>query len=381
MTDTDNAGSRDRKRSWLRSIQTLVLGLILVGGAGYGAYAVWQQKDAQLLGARRALADAVAQGPRVQAIAVTVGPTERLLRLLGDARPLQSATLYSKVGGYLKAIQVDRGDMVTAGQVLAEIESPETDNQLRSAMTDLANKRRNAKRAQDLVASGARSVQSIEQAEADAQIAEARVAELTNLQAYETIRAPFDGRITARFADPGALVQNATTNQTSNQPLVTLVDDRRLRINVYVEQRDVPYVHVGDSADVSDAADATRKIRANIARTSGQLDPRTRTLFVELEVDNQDRFLVPGSFVYVTLHVPLRSYPEIPVAGLIVRGNNTYVAVVGEDSMVELRPVKVAATDGVRAMLSDGIRIGERIALNIPDDVGNHSRVRPVDGR
>ena len=89
----------------------------------------------------------------------------------------------------------------------------------------------------------------------------------------------------------------------------TLADDRRLRINVYVEQRDVPFVKVGDLADVSDGADSTRVVRARIAQTSGQLDPRTRTLFFEIEVDNEDRFLVPGSFAYVTLHVPGASYP------------------------------------------------------------------------
>jgi membrane fusion protein, multidrug efflux system len=381
MTEAGKAGAEKRKGSWFGSFVTLLIGMGVVAGAAYGALAMWQKKDAELLGTRRALAETVARGPRVQAVTVTQGAKERLIRLLGDARPLQTATLYSKIGGYLKSIQVDRGDMVVTGQVLAEIDSPETDAQLRSAMADLDNKRRNAKRARELVASGARSLQSIEQAEADAQIAEARVAELTNLQSYETIRAPFNGRITARFADPGALVQNATTNQTSNQPLVTLVDDSRLRINVYVEQRDVPNVAVGDWADVSDAADSTRKVRARIARTSGQLDPRTRTLFVELEVDNKDRFLVPGSFAYVTLHVPLQSYPQIPVAGLVVRGSSTFVAVVSDDGLVQLRPVTVAMTDGVQASLSAGIQTGERVALNLPDEVGNGGRVQTVGAR
>jgi membrane fusion protein, multidrug efflux system len=366
------------KRGILGSIATLVAGMAVVAGAGYGAYAIWTQKDAQLGASRQALAEGVAKGPRVQVVTVGQGPHERLITLLGDARAAQAATLYSKAGGYLKTINVDRGDIVKAGQVLAEIESPETDNQLRSAVSDLENKRRNAQRARKLVASGARSMQSIEQAETDAHMAEARVAELGTMKSYEMIRAPFDGRITARFADPGALVQNATTNQTSNQPLVTIVDDRTLRIDVYVEQRDVPYVHAGDFADVSDAADSARKVRARIARTSGTLDPRTRTLFVELEVDNSDHFLVPGSFAYVTLHVPLQSYPEIPVAGLVVRGTNTFVADVGADSLVTLKPVKMATTDGLRASLANGVRIGDRVALNVPDEVGDGSRVQAM---
>ena len=81
-------------------------------------------------------------------------------------------------------------------------------------------------------------------------------------------------------------------------------------------------------ADVTDGANPDRKVRARIARTSDQLDPRTRTLFIELDVDNSEGFLVPGSFAYVTLHVPVPSYPEIPVAGLLVRGTNTFIATV-----------------------------------------------------
>src|SRR6185437_9499367 len=93
----------------------------------------------------------------------------------------------------------------------------------------------------------------------------------------ETMRAPFAGRITARFVDPGALVTNAATNQTSSQPVLTIADDSRLRVDVHVEQRDVPFVHVGDAAEVSDAADRTRIRKAVVARSAGQLDPRTRT--------------------------------------------------------------------------------------------------------
>ena len=209
------------KRRWIGSFLTLVIGLGVVGGAGFGAYGLWQQKEVQLTASRQALAATVARGPRVQTVLVSAGPPERLITLLGDARAYQAATLYSKIGGYLKSISVDRGDMVVAGQLLAEIDSPETDNQYASSVSDLDNKRRNAKRARDLAATGAKSLQAIEQAETDFRMAESRVAELATLKSYEQIRAPFAGRITARFIDPGALVQNSTSNQTSNQPVVT----------------------------------------------------------------------------------------------------------------------------------------------------------------
>ena len=212
-------------------------------------------------------------------------------------------------------------------------------------------------------------------------MAQANVAQLEVMKSYEILRAPFDGTVTARFVDVGALVQSSVTNQTSNQPVLTIADMSRLRVDVYVEQRDVPFVHVGDVADVADGANASRRVKARIARTSDQLDPRTRTLFVELEVDNSEKFLVPGSFAYVTLHVPVTSYPEVPVAALIVRGTNTFIADVGDDSLVHLRPVKVASTDGMVASLADGARVGDRVALNLPDEVGmvgECGRLRPI---
>jgi membrane fusion protein (multidrug efflux system) len=140
----------------------------------------------------------------------------------------------------------------------------------------------------------------------------------------------------------------------------------------------VPFVHVGDLADVTDGANADRKVQARIARTSDALDPRTRTLFVELDVDNHDHFLVPGSFAYVTLHIPVASYPSIPVAGLVVRGTRTFLAGLRDDKTVHLQPVKVASTDGTTAALADGATVGQRVALNLPDEVGDGGRVQPV---
>lgn len=367
-----------RQRRGFGAVLGYLAGLLLIGGAGYAVYAIWHKQDAALASTRQTLAESVARGPRVQVVTVAEGPKERLLTLLGDTRGYQVVTLYSKVGGYLKSISVDRGDVVKAGDVLAEIDSAETDSQLRSAFTDLVNKRNNSRRAHDLVTTGARSQQATEQADTDMRMAEARVAELATMKSYEQIRAPFDGRITARFIDPGALVQNSTTNQTSNQPVVTLVDDSRLRVNVYVDQREASYVKVGDAAEVSDGTDATRKVRATIARTSGQLDPRTRTLFVELDVDNADHFLVPGSFASVTLHLPVKGYPELPVAGLLVRGATTYVAGVDDDGRVRLRPVKVASSDGIKVGLVDGAKVGDRVAINLPDEVADGARVQPV---
>jgi membrane fusion protein (multidrug efflux system) len=354
-------------------------GLLLVAGAAFGGLRLWQQKDAQLVAARVAMAEGVALGPAVQVATIAQGPKERLITLLGDTRPYQNATLYGKVSGYVRSIPVDRGDHVKAGQIVAEVESAETDRQYDAAVSDLENKRKNAERARDLVGRGWTSVQAADLANTAYRMAEAAVAQLAVMKSYEVLRAPFDGTVTARFVDIGVLVQSSVTSQTSNQPVMTIADMTRLRVDVYVEQRDVPFVHVGDMADVADGSNPDRRVRARIARTSDVLDPRTRTLFVELDVDNSEGFLVPGAFAYVTLHVPITAFPEIPVAGLLVRGTNTFIANVGGDNLVHLRPVKVATTDGLRVSLAEGAKVGERVALNLPDEVGDGSRVRPIE--
>ena len=367
------------RRGRFGSFLVYLVGPLLVAGAAFGGLHLWQQKDAQLIASREALAEGVAQGPAVQVATIAQGPKERLISLLGDTRPYQTATLYGKVSGYIRSIPVDRGDRVKAGQVVAEVESAETDRQYDAVLSDLMNKKKNADREHDLVQRGWTSVQSADQANTAFLMAQSNLAQLDVMKSYEVLRAPFDGTVTARFVDMGALVQSSVTNQTSNQPVMTIADMSRLRVDVYVEQRDVPYVHVGDMADVTDGSNPDRRVRARIARSSDQLDPRSRTLFVELDVDNSEGFLVPGAFAYVILHVPVTAYPEIPVAALILRGSNTFIANVSGDNLVHLRPVKVATTDGTRASLAEGAQVGGRGALNLPDEVGDGSRVRPIE--
>ena len=146
------------RRGRFGSFLGYIVGLLLVAGAAFGGLHLWQQKDAQLVAAREAMAEGVAQGPAIQVATVTQGPNERLITLLGDTRPYQVATLYGKVSGYVRSIPVDRGDRVKAGQIVAEVESAETDRQYDAAVSDLGNKRKNADRARDLVSHGWTSV-------------------------------------------------------------------------------------------------------------------------------------------------------------------------------------------------------------------------------
>jgi RND family efflux transporter MFP subunit len=197
------------------------------------------------------------------------------------------------------------------------------------------------------------------------------------MKLYQTVRAPFAGRVTARFMDPGMLVTNAQTSFTNAMPMLTISDDTKVRVYAYLQQMDVTFVNVGDVAEVSNPSNPARTKVATITRMTGELEQRTRTMLIEVHLDNADNFLVPGSFAYLTLHVPTRSFPQIPVTALLTRGNENVVAVL-DGNPVKFRAVKVASTDGSTISLAEGLTPGEKIAINVPDEVTNGSRVQPV---
>jgi len=160
-------------------------------------------------------------------------------------------------------------------------------------------------------------------------------------------------------------------------PVMTISDDSRLRVYAYVQQTDVPFVNVGDEAEVVDASNPDRKVKAKVTRMTGELDPRARAMQIEVNIDNSEGFLASGSFAYVTIHIPIRSYPQIPVSGLIVRGNDNLVAVLDNDTL-RFKPVRVASTDGNTISIAEGLSMGDKVAINLPDEVSNGSRVQAV---
>jgi RND family efflux transporter MFP subunit len=348
--------------------------LVIAVGAVVYFYVARNQNIASARESREVAAD---RGPRVEFVTAIAGPTERTIKLLGDVRSGATAVLYAKVAGYIKEVVVDKGDKVEAGQILAEIESPEVEQQLAAASADLVHKRRNLARIKELYSKGNTTQVALYQAETDATVAENNVGVLQTSVSYKTVRAPFAGRVTARFVDPGALVTNAQTNITSAMPMLTLSDDSKIRVFTYVQQMDVPFVQVGIRAVVSDASNPERYKVGTVTRMTGELEPRTRTMLIEVHLDNADGFITPGSFAYVTLHLPLQSYVQIPVGGLISRGENHIVGVL-ENELVRFRTVKVATTDGAIVSLTDGLKAGEKVVINLPNDVTNGSRVQPV---
>ena len=319
---------------------------------------------------------AAAAGPVVRAATAVPSAASHHLVLLAEARPYASVTLYAKVSGYLKWIGVDKGDRVKADAVVAIIESPETDAAWSAANADHTQKALTASRLKQLLDRKFASQEEADLAAADEAVSRERLQSLAQQKEFEKLKAPFNGTVTARFADPGALVQNAASSQTSALPVVTVEDTDSLRVYAYLDQADAASVHPGLAATITMDEHAGLRIPARVTRTSGELDARTRKLLVELDLDNRNGRIVPGSFVHVELDAPAPVLPELPTEALVVRQNRSLVAVLGGDGTVHFREVTVASNDGRRIRLLNGVAAGDRVVLNAGDALAEGARVR-----
>lgn len=317
----------------------------------------------------------VAAGPRVRAMPVRLAEAARTVTLPGEVRPFAQATLYAKVSGYLKDILVDKGDHVKKGQLLATLESPDAEQQVAAAQADLAVKKQLLQRHRALVTSGVSSQQQVDDADAAVKVAEANLARAQASLNYTTLRAPFDGIVTARYADPGALLPAATSSTTSAQPVLDMADMDRLRIYVYLGQDEADLVREGDPVTLTVDQRPGQKIEAKVARLTHNLDARTRTMQVEVDLDNRELRLYPGTFVHATVHLQARPYPLIPAEALIMRGDQGYVALV-EDKHARVVPVQVGQHTGTVVQILSGLKGGEVVALNAGNEVTDGA---PVD--
>jgi RND family efflux transporter MFP subunit len=366
----NESGFTSRKRLfWAGGLVVLVLILL---GVLFGSRRIRVQKD---LRARRA---EVAAGPRVPVAVAHRSPGQQRVVLSGEARPFAEVTLYAKVSGYLREISVDKGDRVGRGQLLAVLESPELDRQYDADKADARTKRLFAGRERSLLKDGVIAQQDYDNAEAAAETAEATAESLKSQKGYEIIRAPFSGTVTARFVDPGALLQSATTNQTAAQPVVTLSRTDLLRIYIYLDQKNAAFVKKGDRAEIADAARPEVHLPASVTRISGELDLKSRTLLVELDLDNREGKVLAGGFVQVSLTLKTPPRIQVPAEALLLKGDKTYVGVVGSDNRVRFREVSVADSDGKMVRISAGLAEGDRAVLNPGSGINEGQLVQPA---
>ena len=296
---------------------------------------------------------------------VKQAPGVRHLTLQGEARPFFEVTLYAKVAGFLSDLKVDKGDRVKKNQLIATVTAPELDAQYNAAVADARNKRVNAKRLTALAPAGVVSAQELELGQATADVADATQSAIATERGYRVIRAPFDGVISARFADPGTLIQSAANAQSGAVPIVSVSKGDQLRVYVYVDQSSAPFVHAGDAAVVTVPERPGWSRQAKVARTSGELSPRTRTMLTEVDISNDDHLIVPGSYVQVTLDVRVPPLFEVPAEALLTRGDKSQVAVLDGEQHVHYKPVVVADDDGQVVRLVSGLAPGERVALDL----------------
>jgi len=368
----DSPGQR-RGSAWL-----YLAGVVVVLVASVLACLLFTRQRTQVQAATQQLTTEGQKGPSVQIATAHKVAGSDTLRLIGEARPFQSAIVYAKVSGYMRSISVDKGDSVHANQVMAVIDSPEIDKQYQAAVADAHNKELIANRAATLVKKEMISQQDADQSAADAAVSKANLEQIGELKSYEELRAPFSGTVTARYSDPGALIQNAATSQTSALPLVEISETSRLRIYVYVDQAHAPFVRKGDAVTILDQANPGLKLEARVTRTSGEIDPKTRTLLVEIDVDNPHNRILAGSFVQVEVKIQTPRYVEIPSDALIVRAGQTFVAVITPDNTVKFTQVAVAEQTGESAHLLTGLNEGERVARNLGERVPEGAKIQPV---
>jgi membrane fusion protein, multidrug efflux system len=287
------------------------------------------------------------------------GALVKTITLPGDVAGFYQSALYAKVTGYLKSISVDKGDWVKAGQVLAIIEVPELDQQLSRAQADLEVQKLTYQRLETVWKSDPRLVarQDVDIANGKYQEAKANVDELLAMDSYRRITAPFDGVITARYVDPGALIhaggqqgsgaamQGSARSGGSAAPVVSIARLDKLRIYVYVPQREADSVHRGMPAKVTVEGLHGAHFAGVVARFAHSLDLATRTMLTEVDLENPEHKLYPGMYANVTL--VLQNHPDalrVPVSAV---GGDTArkVFLVKEGRLAEV-PVTTGINNG-----------------------------------
>jgi RND family efflux transporter MFP subunit len=321
----------------------------------------------------------------------------------------------ARASGYIKKRYVDIGDRVKDGQLLAEIDAGELDQQVQQALASVELTRSSLEQAtanlqqgkttaemsrltyerwNALVQKGAvsrqdadtyksqyeasgQSVQALEKAVSVAKsniaVAEANLGRLTEMQGYLKVRAPFDGVITLRNVDTGALVNDGSTL------LFRIAQTDRLRTYVNVPQADSTSIRVGQQAQLKIPDLPSKSFTGTVTRTANSLDPVTRTLLAEVQVANANGSLLPGMYSEVNFTTPRKEPPLLIRAdALIVRGTGNTVAVVGEDNVVHFQQVQVGRDYGDQLEIVGGLEMGQRVVISAGDVVREGAKVKPV---
>jgi RND family efflux transporter MFP subunit len=316
------------------------------------------------------------------------GAPTREIRLPGTTQAFSDAPIFARTSGYLKRWYFDIGAHVKAGQLLAEIDSPEVDQQLLQARADLETARANLRQAQitadrweALLESGSVSKQETDQAvstlsatKATVDSNAANVRRLEQLQGFEKIYAPFDGVVTARNTDIGALIDAGST--TSGRELFHMAAIHRIRVFVAVPEVYSRAARSGAPATLTFDEFPGRSFRGTLVRNASAIDPVSRTLLVEVDVDNPLGELLPGAYVFVHLQLPRAiASVTVPANTLLFRAEGLQVGVV-RDGQAQLVPVTIGHDYGTSVEILTGIQPGDQVIVSPSDSLTSGTRVR-----
>jgi RND family efflux transporter MFP subunit len=314
------------------------------------------------------------------AVVATVKPTldadgEELV-LPATVQAFADAPIYARTTGYLKSWAVDIGTRVKKGQLLAEIDTPEVDQQLLQAQADLAMAEANNRLAQstaqrwtEMLASDSVSKQDVDEKVGDAaakqsalQSARANMQRLRQLQSFKRIEAPFAGVITARNIDIGALVDAGTSRE-----LFRIAASDKLRVYVQAPQSYAAFIEPGLPVQVRFADRPGRDFPGKLVRTAAAIDPATGTLLTQIEMDNSSGELLPGSYAEVRLHLDAKRGLRLPVNSLIFGADGMRVAVVTAERRIALKSIRLGRDYGTEVEVVAGLGSDEAVVLNPPD--------------
>lgn len=326
-------------------------------------------------------------GPRVAVTHATTAPAERRLTLPATIQGYVETPVFAKITGYLKEIQVDKGDRVRKGQVLAILDSPELDEQVADAKHNLWLQTTTETRNQGLLLKHGVSQQIADNSHGAALQANDTYRQLLAMQAYEVITAPFDGIVTARYLDPGVLVAQATTDIRSYQlshasetstPILMLATLSPLRVYASAPQNVANLIYDGAPATISVEQGPGQDIAAKVARHPHALDPSTRMMLVEADLPNSDGALYPGMYGTMTLTVKVpTSAPLVSDDVLVFRDDKVLVPVV-RNSVIHLAPVTLGYDNGYAVEATSGISMDDLIAVDLGQSATEGERVQPV---
>jgi RND family efflux transporter MFP subunit len=326
--------------------------------------------------------------PTVQLAKLSHGDAFQNMVLPGNVQPYSQTPIYARVPGYLKAWQEDIGAHVHAGQVLATIDTPDLDQQLLQAKANLRNAQVNARLAADsarrwtsLLSSGYISQDVADQKTVAAAAAQAtmesylaNVRQLEAMERFKTIVAPFDGVVTQRNTDVGALINSGAG---TNSALFQLSDLHKVRIYVQVPQSSTGQLRTGLPVTFDMPQYPGRKFAATFVRISRATDPTSHSMLVELSADNPDGKLFSGAYCQVTFKLP--GNPDtvrVPATALMVTQQATQVALLGNGGKVTLKTVEIGQDFGDSVTVRSGLRVSDRVIDNPPTTLQNGDAVQ-----